>query len=255
MISLLHTLIFDFDAVYKEQNFYERYEKNVIWRDMEQMTGVNAYCSKEAQLKIEDTLQKISLPTISYLDSGNYHYMTLFFLKKITVDFTLVLLDYHSDMQDGLCSSMLSCGNWVQFSIHELPHLKQVIILGVDHNSVPSNQKVSGCDVYTISEEMMKTCDWISLFSAQIKYPLYLSIDKDVMSREYVETNWNQGSMTKRELEKFLEYLQGRYQVLGIDICGEHPIDYSDFDFKRLQEKNNGINTMILQAGYDCFSA
>lgn len=255
MITLLHTLIFDFDAVYKEQNFYERYEKDVIWRDMEQMTGVNAYCSKEAQLKIEDTLQRISLPTISYLDSGNYHYMTLFFLKKITVDFTLVLLDYHSDMQDGLCSSMLSCGNWVQFAIRQLPHLKQVVFLGVAQNSVLSRQIISNCEVCIISEEMMKAYDWLSIFSACIKYPIYLSIDKDVMSREYVETNWNQGSMTGEQLEEFLEYLQGRYQVLGIDTCGEYPVNYSDLGYQRLQDKNNGINTMILQAGYDCLIA
>ena len=51
--------------------------------------------------------------------------------------------------------------------------------------------------------------------------PLYISIDKDVLSEQYSETNWNQGELTLGMLEHMLQYFLERASVYGIDICGE----------------------------------
>jgi hypothetical protein len=39
--------------------------------------------------------------------------VTLFMLEKIHIDFSLLLFDYHSDMQDSTCGKLLS---WLLFS-------------------------------------------------------------------------------------------------------------------------------------------
>ena len=51
--------------------------------------------------------------------------------------------------------------------------------------------------------------------------PLYISIDKDVLSEQYSETNWNQGELTLGMLEHMLQYFLEWAPVYGIDICGE----------------------------------
>ena len=52
-------------------------------------------------------------------------------------------------------------------------------------------------------------------------YPLYISIDKDVLSQDVVITNWQQGQMYLLELKLFLAEMIKQGQVIGIDICGE----------------------------------
>lgn len=51
--------------------------------------------------------------------------------------------------------------------------------------------------------------------------PIYISIDKDVLERSDVRTNWNQGDMPVILLEKLLLEVFERQRVIGADICGE----------------------------------
>jgi hypothetical protein len=49
--------------------------------------------------------------------------------------------------------------------------------------------------------------------------PVYLSIDKDVLSRDVVQTNWDQGVMTLEELELAIGMLKSL--VIASDLTGE----------------------------------
>lgn len=51
--------------------------------------------------------------------------------------------------------------------------------------------------------------------------PVYISIDKDVLSLKYSETNWSQGMMSLPVLENILSYFMQNDRIIGIDICGE----------------------------------
>ena len=53
------------------------------------------------------------------------------------------------------------------------------------------------------------------------QYPLYISIDKDVLSQNVIQTDWDQGSMQLMEFKILLAYLFKNSQTIGIDICGE----------------------------------
>ena len=56
--------------------------------------------------------------------------------------------------------------------------------------------------------------------------PLYISIDKDILSESEGKTNWDQGNVASNQVLHFIDaYMQqipGR-QIIGMDICGEDP--------------------------------
>ncbi len=54
-----------------------------------------------------------------------------------------------------------------------------------------------------------------------IEYPVYISIDKDVLSKQQYQTNWDQGILSTKSLKSLLSLMVKQYQVLGMDICGE----------------------------------
>ena len=50
--------------------------------------------------------------------------------------------------------------------------------------------------------------------------PVYLSIDLDVLSRDFARTDWDQGDMTLEELSSAVSALTASRRILGVDLCG-----------------------------------
>ena len=48
----------------------------------------------------ERGLNRMELPGIHFLDSGNYHYVTGIMTEQIKQGFSLILFDHHTDMQN-----------------------------------------------------------------------------------------------------------------------------------------------------------
>ena len=58
------------------------------------------------------------------------------------------------------------------------------------------------------------------------EYPLYISIDKDVLCETDADTNWSQGDMRLSTMMKCLgavreKCVEESLRILGVDICGE----------------------------------
>jgi hypothetical protein len=67
--------------------------------------------------------------------------------------------------------------------------------------------------------------------------PVYLSIDKDVLAREVVQTNWDQGVMRLEELTAAIEMLRGR--LIAADVVG----DVSSYRYRsRLKRFLSGLD-------------
>ncbi len=97
--------------------------------DMTDISGTNAYCDDTAAAAIRE---RLSGPDgIRLIDSGNYHYLTYFSMERIEVPFALVLIDYHSDMQEPGFGRILSCGGWVKYAMEGLHLLKRGYLFGV----------------------------------------------------------------------------------------------------------------------------
>ena len=66
--------------------------------------------------------------------------------------------------------------------------------------------------------------------------PVYLSIDKDVLANDVVQTNWDQGVMRLEELMSAIAMLRGR--IVGADVPG-------DISSYRYRSRLKRILTMI----------
>lgn len=159
--------------------------------DFSHLESTCLYCSEESAEQIRTALSEVPLRCVHLLGTGDYHYLSLFTLEQIQEDFCLVLFDNHSDdQQTAFGGDLLSCGSWVLHA-RNLPHLKQ--------------------DIWIQQEsDISKLLD--------VDYPVYLSIDLDVLSREYARTDWDQGQMTIPALMTGIKMIGT--DILGVDICG-----------------------------------
>lgn len=176
--------------------------------DLSDIKGTNCYCDDEAMLKIEKRLRKISERGIHLIDSGNYHYMTLVFLKKIKEDFSLVVFDNHTDYKENNYS-LISCGGWIKTAECKFNNLKNIYLVGVNKDLLKEDSFSN--KVYTE--------DFLSHIKEE-KHKIYISIDEDVLRVEDFKANWSQGEMTLYTLLLNISYLCTNKDVIGFDICG-----------------------------------
>lgn len=200
--------------------------ESAVRYDFRKLAGTDGYCSEEASIVLKRKLGEFGYEGIHFLDSGNYHYLTKFFLDQIREPFDLAVFDNHTDMQPSALLPLLSCGNWLLETLKENSLVHRVCLIGPP-GEAPAE----------VGEEERKKLCWITreefrkgeaekiLANVCTGYPVYFSIDKDVLRREDARTNWDQGEMKLEELCGLLRFLGSRGKVLGADICGaEIPI-------------------------------
>lgn len=176
--------------------------------DLRDLSGTNCYCDDEAARQIEDRLAPLSLRAIHLLDSGNYHYLSYFWLKRISVPFRLLLFDNHTDMQPPALGEILSCGGWVRDSSRDIPNLEEIWLVGPDQDSFDQVDPLLRDKTRFLSREALSSDPeaverYLRSF-CQGTLPVYISIDKDVLCEKDVATNWNQGDLTLNELKDML---------------------------------------------------
>ena len=199
------------------------------------INGTNCYCDDYAKERLRKRLQDVSLERVHFIDSGNYHYLSYFFLERIQEDFALVLLDHHPDYQPPSFGDILSCGGWVKNAFEEFEHLKKVYMVDVDEDLF-----------YQLKDVPPEICllkkDELEKISADL--PIYISLDKDVLSEDEAATDWDQGDMKLSELLDIMRVLQ-EHRLLGVDVCGEKKEAPTDSEIE--------INRKINETIYNCF--
>lgn len=179
--------------------------------DLTSVDGTNCYCSEEASDAIRKALNEVPSEALHWIDTGDYHYASLFFLEKIRTPYTLFLFDHHPDDQDSAFGTeILSCGNWVARA-RQLPNQTDDFLI----NRFPDEQMLRlQAEIYGLWDESIDGC----LIGDRPK--AYLSIDKDVMGRDYARTNWDQGDMSLYELKDLIKRVSNKYDIIGVDVCG-----------------------------------
>lgn len=233
----------NFTGAYNMEDF--SCNPNFIHLDCTGIMGTDCYCSLEGGEKIKRLISPFGPEGIHFIDSGDYHYITKFWTDKIKKPFSLVLFDHHTDMQASQVEEMLSCGNWVKDMIERNSFLEQVILLGIPKKKaqkIPKiyQQKVKAYDVEDMQDFLFPG------HAMQVKDPVYISIDKDVLNTKSAITNWDQGSLSLVGLQKVLYALLNEKAVIGIDICGEYSMMQDLFDEKRAAAIDNIANASLL---------
>ena len=212
--------VFNFTHVYEAYAFMQ--DEAFSWVNCTQVEGTDCYCDTEAERQLKELMAHSPLKDVHWIDSGDYHYLSKLWTDRVEVPFTLVVLDHHPDMQRPMFGELLSCGSWVRVALEQNPLLKQVWLIGVDDKLIEETTGFGDkVKVVRESDLLYRSLDEI-IEAMQMDHPVYISLDKDVMSPNECTTNWDQGSMTWRQLETLLKQLM-KHQVLGIDICGEEP--------------------------------
>lgn len=248
------TVIMDFSGVYKEEAFYEG--KDVRWMDFTKTTGVNCYCTEEAGEEIKARIKEFDCSGIHFLDSGNYHYLSKFWTEKIEEPFSLVVFDHHTDMQEASFWGLLSCGSWVRECILSNKYIKEVCVIGPPSKAFLECEKELLEKVIPINREDMKQdkSQWHEFLKRNKDIPVYLSLDKDILSLEEARTNWDQGDVSFEEIKEWLYELFSQCFVLGADVCGEHTPDTTSVFYQEDIEKNNVINRKIWELLNETFT-
>lgn len=199
----MEILVTDFSGTYAAEGFLEALQQRraaVDFYDWEAEEGTCCYCDGAARKRLEQALPD-SLPRLRFLDSGDYHYMSLLLALRETEPFGLVLLDHHPDNQEPAFPGVLSCGSWVRDLQREQPLLREVLAIGPE-----------GCP-----EDIPE--GWLEQRRGE---RLYVSLDKDIMDRAHARTDWSQGQHTLEQVKGILQKLfawEGK--VVAVDVCGE----------------------------------
>ncbi len=192
----LSTLLLTFSGIYSEEFFCP---DGAVRIDFSSLEGTECYCDEAAAMEIRRWLDPFPPKGVHWIDSGDYHYVSRFWLEKLDRPFELVLLDHHSDDQpSAFGDQMLSCGDWVADARKHLPLMKR--------------------DWWI--RDVADACLSPDGDLLQPGLPVYLSIDKDILSPDWARTNWDQGSMTLPELKAILRRIAAVREILGIDVCG-----------------------------------
>ena len=243
-------IIMNFSGIYRQQQFYleqKEIQENISWVEVQDLPGSNCYCDDDAIIKIQNKIKEYGPQGLHFLDSGNYHYMSRIWMEKIDRPFRLVVFDNHTDMQLPAFGGILSCGGWIAASFNELPMLKEVILIGPDQEAYDQVEEEFKGRVRFLSREILKDMEKKEteafLKSIEPDLPLYVSIDKDVLSGEYASTTWSQGDMEAGELIDYLELLMREQEIIGVDICGENDPDVASYE-----DINDHTNSILLAA-------
>jgi hypothetical protein len=188
--------------------------------------------------------------SLIFTGSGDFHHVTLALLEQIREPFNLLVLDKHPDWMRGI--PFLHCGTWLRHACR-LPSLRRVFHCGGDLDFdnlyrwlAPWRELRSGRIVVFPARRRFRAGKWgalpifplqqdgeldrgaladaVRLFRDELsRYPLYVSIDKDVLRAEDAAVNWDSGLLSLADaitiIEMFLAAAGG--MLAGADLLGD----------------------------------
>ena len=268
-------LIFDFTGIYENEGFdffEERGSRSLSCAgsalcSLKDITGTNCICDDAAYAEIKRRLREFFVKAsgdcqmlrdrssrLRYFDSGNYHYMSKILMDimaegssalpcGIMEQYDLVVFDHHPDMQWTSYGDILSCGSWVLNALKDRPELCGVYVIGADHGLISKAQKEH--PEYENRVHFLETA--YELPVSDMKRNIYISVDKDVLSKDELETNWDQGDMSIASLADSLEFIRDSFGdgIMAVDVCGECAPDSSMLFSGTGIEASNRVNRMI----------
>ena len=228
----------NFTEIYEKQDFYKNFDYKIF--ENKKLSGVRGYMDEESGKYLLNEIKNTGeLSALHFLDSGNYHHLSRLYIDLIKQPFDLIVYDNHTDMQFSAFGNILSCGSWIADAYKTCKNIHNIIIIGANE------QYIQDCEFR--NDDKIIFAD--SIFDVQIagnNLPIYISIDKDVLSVEEFASDWDQGKMSVINLTEELKHLIKNCKILGTDICGEPVID----DYYSISLSNN-INKELVNIFVD----
>ena len=192
-----------------------------------------------------------------FTGSGDFHHVSLLLLQRLAAcgPLDVVVLDNHPDNMRYPWG--IHCGSWVSH-VAALPFVRHVQVMGIGSPDVSLRHAVEnrllplwrgrvsywclGLDVrwasYAGLGHAIRGFDsnraMLDAFTAQqsnASTPVYLSVDKDVLSPEVARTNWDQGRLTEADMLEVAACVRPR--LVGCDITGDVSVAHYTSRWKR----------------------
>ena len=242
-MNVVH-MIFDRESKNLDSKEEHHYEKI----DCSDIMGIHGYCDDQAINVIRKRISCFPIDGIHFIGSNNYHYISKLWIDRLKTPFSLVLFDYHSDMQPGMIDGLLSCGNWVKSLLDNNHFLQKVFLIGTSYDSMCHIEKKYNKRCYFFSEKNIgNEKKWKLFVNKNISGPLYVSIDKDVLSSDYALTGWNHGKMNLYEIKEYLSDVYSKGNVLGTDVCGDVMKNENVSELMRVQKLDQRTNMFLIK--------
>jgi arginase family enzyme len=184
-------------------------------------------------------------PRVVFMGSGDYHhisYLLIERLRSLDTKIQVVVFDNHPDNMRYPFG--IHCGSWV-WHVSRLPFVARVHVVGITSSDVQGAHILenhlaplySGKVVYWCVQPDLRAMRFLGIRHsrsfisvaellvqlqselAPTSEPVYLSIDKDVLSHDVIQTNWDQGVMRLEELEGAVRLMKER--IIGSDVTGD----------------------------------
>ena len=239
-------ILLNFTGVYELEAFASN--KNIIHVDCRDMKGVDCYCDEEGREELHRRLAPFPAEAVHFIDSGDFHYLTEYWVSRLHEPFSLIVFDHHPDMQQPEWEGVVSCGGWVRDVLEKNPFVKHIIIVGASDEliaQVPDHlrEKV----LFYSQAEIDHHQAWPSKAGKLIHEPVYISIDKDVLRKQDAITDWSNGDMTLLQLQAVLRIIYAHEKVIGVDITGECSATLDYFSEVKDAAVNNQANEELLR--------
>lgn len=190
--------------------------------------------------RVLEALPDFGAAGLVFMGSGDFHHLTYALISRLQRPMQVVVLDNHPDNMRYPLG--IHCGSWVSH-VARLPFVSRVHVAGIASSDVEGAHAVenrlgvlrSGKVVYwcvrrdlralrllgvRASQSFDSTAAMLgALGSALSGEAVYLSIDKDVLAYDVVQTNWDQGVMRLDELEAAIAMLRGK--IVAADVVGD----------------------------------
>ena len=87
-MNKLPIIVLDFSGVYDFEAFAS--SRNIICVDCKDLKGVDCYCDEEGREKLHRRLAPYPSKAIHFLDSGDFHYLTEYWVSRLQEPFSLI---------------------------------------------------------------------------------------------------------------------------------------------------------------------
>ena len=210
-----------------------------------------------SQLRRDVALQLPDAHGPVFTGSGDFHHTSLMMIERLAHrgPMDVVVLDNHPDNMRFPWG--IHCGSWVSHVVR-LPFVRQVHVMGITSSDVAWNHALENRLAALWRGRLSYWCvgvhtrwadrvglgravrsfdsiqSMLEVFAQQqrdSRTPIYLSIDKDVMSPLVVRTNWDQGRMDERELMQAIALVRPR--LIGSDVTGDVSVARYESRWKR----------------------
>jgi len=191
-------ILLDFDGIYANQSELCLRADIVISSEIREVK----YMCSPSKLKEIGTLIPSKGRFIAFLGGGEYHHLSLLFLKRVKIPFFLLLFDKHLDaLKKG--GEFIRCDSWLNCAL-ELKNLLGVIFIGRRERR--------------FGKIHIMPPDGLKITRAIKDKAVYISIDKDIL--DVPLTRWGKGWLPLSELLRTLSFIP-KDKVVGVDVCGE----------------------------------